>query len=252
MDGGTLGGVGRVPALDLQSAHKDWLQSESPVSADALIGHLKPTLQKAITTYVGPTASPTVMSQAKLMALDAARKFNPKAGADLKTHVFSQLQGLKRYAGREGLVVQLPERLALQKRTMDRAAADFKAEHGRDPSDDELSYRSGLPAKSLARIRRTPAVINEGRFYQGSEESDIGLPAVENDSRPRDAWRDFLYHNSSEQDKLVMEHSLGLNGKPILDNVALAAKLRVSPAAVSQRRNKIQKQLDEFYTLRPF
>lgn len=241
-----------VPALDLPSAHKAWMQDSSPYNSDVLLGYLKPTIRKAITTYVGNTPSPTINSHAKLLALNAVKSYDPKAGAALGTHVFSQLQGLKRYAGREGLVVSLPERLALQKRQMDRALSEFKNDKGRDPSDDELAYHSGLPLKAIARIRKTPAVINEGRFYQNLDETAGGLPAVEDDSRPRDAWRDFIYHNASESDKVILQHSLGLNGNKVLDNAEIAARLRVSPAAVSQRRNKLQEQLDQFYTLRPW
>jgi DNA-directed RNA polymerase specialized sigma subunit len=186
------------------------------------------------------------------MALDAAEKYQPTAGASLPTHVFSQLQGLKRYASREGMVVSVPERLMLQKRKLDTTHQDFRDEMGRDPSDDELSYRAGVSIRDIKRVRKTPAVINEGRFYQGLNESTPDLPAVESDRKGADAWRDYIYHNSAETDKVVMEHTLGLNHKPKLDNTAIAAKLRISPSAVSQRKNAIQKQLDEYATLRPW
>jgi hypothetical protein len=42
-----------------------------------------------------------------------------------------------------------------------------------------------------------------------------------------------------------MEHSFGLNGKKLLSNEQIARSLRMSPAAISIRKNKIQQELDK-------
>lgn len=254
MDGSTISGPAGVQPLkmSISDAHKAWTANPDLDNSSALLKHLEPTIQRAITTYVGPTSSPTIKSRAKLMALDAAGKYQASAGAALPTHVFSQLQGLKRYSAREGMVVSVPERLMLSKRKMDVANQEFRDEMGRDPSDDELARRSGVAIRDMRRVRRTPAVINEGRFYQNLSETSPDLPAVEGGSAGAEAWRDFIYHNSPEPDKVILEHSFGLNGKQKLDNMSIAAKLRMSPSAVSQRKNAIQKQLDEYQTLRPW
>jgi DNA-directed RNA polymerase specialized sigma subunit len=256
MEGSTFSGLGRVqsPGQGIADVHSAWAMDPSPQNSSLLLKHLEPTIQKAVTTYVGQTSSPTIKSRAKLMALDAASKYQPTAGAALPTHVFSQLQGLKRYASREGMVVSVPERLMLNKKKLDIAHQEFRDEMGRDPSDDELSYRAGVSLRDIKRVRKTPAVVNEGRFYQGqgTEESTPDLPAVVADNQGAEAWRDYIYHNSAETDKVIMEHTLGLNHKPKLDNTAIAAKLRMSPSAVSQRKNALQKQLDEYATLRPW
>lgn len=254
LDGGTTGGAtGLQPVkMGLPDLHKTWIKTPTPELSDTLLGHLQPTIQKAITTYVGATASPTIRSKAKLMALEAAQKFNPAAGASLTTHVFSHLQGLKRYAGREGMVVGVPERLMLNKKNIDRAIHEFHDEFGRDPSDDELVRRSGVSLRDLERSRRAPAVINEGRFYQDLNDHTPDLPAVQDSGQGQKAWRDFVYHNLPETDKVIMEHTLGLNGKPKLSNMAIAARLKISPAAVSQRKAILQGKLDEFYTLKPW
>jgi predicted transcriptional regulator len=46
-----------------------------------------------------------------------------------------------------------------------------------------------------------------------------------------------------------MEHSLGLNGKKKLSGRRIAAKLGLSPSAVSQRGARIQQQLDLYEEL---
>jgi DNA-binding NarL/FixJ family response regulator len=43
---------------------------------------------------------------------------------------------------------------------------------------------------------------------------------------------------------VILEHALGLHGKPVLQNQQIAKKLRLSPGAVSQRKAKIQAKLN--------
>ena len=241
-------GVQSVGDMPLERLHSTWMRAPNSTLSTQLIKQLNPTIQKAINAHVGSTASPTIKSQAKLMALEAAKSFQPGKGANLGTHVFSHLQGLKRYAGREGMVLSIPERMALQKKKMDRATLDFRGEFGRDPSDDELASRAGLTPKEMAKLRRIPAVINEGRFYDSTRpDATPDLPAVVNYERPQKAWLNFIYHNASEKDKVILEHSFGLNSKPVLDNRGIAARLGISPAAVSQKKNQLQAQLDAYY-----
>jgi len=43
---------------------------------------------------------------------------------------------------------------------------------------------------------------------------------------------------------VILEHSTGLFGQPKLSNNDIARKLSVTPSAISQRRLRIQNQLD--------
>lgn len=250
MDRSPLDQSARVSPVNLEDIHKKWMADPSLDNSTTLLNRLRPTIQQGITTHVGPTSSPTILSRAKMLALDQAKTYDPRSGASLKTHVFHGMQGLKRYAGREGMVISMPERLLLQKRRMDRAHNDFKAENGRDPSDDELQSHSGMALRDIERVRKLPNTINEGRFYQDLSEDSPGLPAVVQGRQAIDAWRDMIYHSAAEPDKVIMEHSLGLRGKAVLDNASIAAKLGISPSAVSQRKAVLQKQLDSYLALR--
>lgn len=60
-----------------------------------------------------------------------------------------------------------------------------------------------------------------------------------------DPWVDFVYRSVDPVDRLIMEHTLGLGGKPVVDSLTLARRLRLSPSAVSQRKSRIQQKLNE-------
>jgi DNA-directed RNA polymerase specialized sigma subunit len=250
MDRSPLDQSAGVSPVSLADVHKTWLRDPNLDNTSTLLNRLRPTIQKGIAAHVGHNASPTIVSRAKMLALDHARSYDPSSGASLPTHVFNGMQGLKRYASREGMVISMPERLLLQKKQLDRAHNNFRSENGRDPSDDELRQHSGLATRDIERVRRLPNTINEGRFYQDLGEDSPGLPAVEQGREAVDAWRDMIYHSASEPDKVILEHTLGLAGKPVLDNTGIAARLKISPSAVSQRKAALQQQLDSYYSLR--
>jgi len=64
---------------------------------------------------------------------------------------------------------------------------------------------------------------------------------------PEDLWRDYVYHDLDEKNKVIFEHLLGYNGAPKIPKGDIATKLNISAPAVSQRINTITTRLSEFY-----
>jgi DNA-directed RNA polymerase specialized sigma subunit len=60
-----------------------------------------------------------------------------------------------------------------------------------------------------------------------------------------------VYHDLDEVNRKVFEWTTGYNNKPILKKIDVAKNLKISPAAVSQRIDTIQKRLNEFNSLPP-
>ena len=81
--------------------------------------------------------------------------------------------------------------------------------------------------------------------FMSGEGEDLADPASYIPGMARsNAWRDFVYDGLDDRSKLIMEHTFGMNGKKILDNIGIAGKLRITPARVSQIRADIQKKMD--------
>src|SRR6185312_17560489 len=76
---------------------------------------------------------------------------------------------------------------------------------------------------------------------EGGDESPFE-PAVAGPDRSR-LIAEFLYPDCSPEDQLLLEHAFGLRGAERLAGRELAAKLNVSPAAVSQRAARLQARL---------
>jgi len=221
-----------------------WKKEPSPHNSSELLKILNPVLDSAIRSYVGVMPSPTLRSRAKIIALDALEKYDPKR-AKLRTHLMVNLQGLRRSANQEGQIVHLPERVGLDLFRIHEAENELKDRLGRDPSDSELADHTGLSRKRIGYVRQIRPIYAEGQFNTVTDDEDQAPtgPSVVSPAR-NDTWADFVYHDLHPIDQLIMEHSLGLHGKPILSKKDIAKKLRLSPGAVSQRAAKIQEKLD--------
>ena len=62
-----------------------------------------------------------------------------------------------------------------------------------------------------------------------------------------DAWANFVYGDLGPTDQLIMDMTLGRNGRRRASTQEIARRLNITPGAVSQRAAKIQAMLDKRY-----
>jgi len=235
---------------DLQEPYENWKSNQTMESNAKFLKTLDPIINKAIKTHVG-TPNPLTRSRARRMALESLPKYDPSRSR-LQTHLYNQLQGLKRYNAQQGHGVKVPERVVLDRHVVDTASQEMRDEFGREPSDAEISDRTGYSQKRLAHVRGYSPAMSQGFFTGVGEATGEGgfMPAIEqNDS---DAWMQLVYEDLDPIDQSIMELSLGLNGNRQLSNQEIAVKLNRSPGAISQRKNRIQMLLDQEDEISPF
>jgi len=228
-----------------------WKGNDTPVTRGALLKRVSPVIDRAVVSYAGADASPSVRSRAKLMTLQAFKTYDPARGT-MRTHLLSQLQGLRRTAAQSNQIISVPERVALDRQHLREAEEELRDKFGREPSDMEVANYTGLSMRRLGYVRQAAPGTNTGSILD--EEGDVYSPAsnVPGAHSQDDAWADMVYYDLGDTDRTIMEYTLGLRGAPVLSNVDLAAKLGVSPGAVSQRKAKIQAMLDARSEMDPF
>lgn len=212
----------------------------TPETAAPVLAAVRPVIDEALKSYAGteaPTA--TARARAKVLTLQAVARYDP-ARAKLRTHLLSHLRGLRRTAERSTAGVYVPEQWRIDARKVDAAYADARDELGREPSDAELADRVGLPLVRVRRARAVPGVLS------GSQAPDAAVDLTRPDERAWNRWVDGIYHDVDPVDQTIMDHSLGLHGRAVLPANRIAELVNLSPGAVSQRKARIQKQLDEF------
>lgn len=223
-----------------------WKKQPSPKSTGQLLKAVQPVLDTALRSYGGASPSPTMQSKAKLLAVEAFHRYDPKR-AKLRTHLMTHLQGLRRMGIKETQIIGLPERVGLDLGHLRRAEDELTDRLGRAPSTLELADHSGMSMKRIAHVRKAQPGLPEGSLESigdpGEETQSLGPAVVSGEGEK--IWHEFVYHDLAPEDQLIMEHTLGLHGKPVLSKQLIAKRLRISPGAVTQRAARIQQKLDQ-------
>lgn len=198
----------------------------------------------SVMTNTGANVSPILKSHAKIYLLKALQTYDPTKGVKLSTHIYSQLRPLQREVfSHETLYV--PERIRYDMGPVNRAQSELEEELGRSPNDEEVADRAGVSVKLLNRVRsyNRPAVY-ESKLIAGEDNKGY-LPGVQ--SSTADIMRGLVYGSLGATDKAIVDLKLGANGEP-MSVTDIAHKVGLSPGAVSQRMEKIERRISELET----
>lgn len=221
-------------------AWQAYKKTPTPEARTALVSQLTPVIDNGLKAF-GADGSATLRTQAKLLAAKALDTYDPAKGK-LGTHVMSSLQGLSRLRQREQQIIHVPERhAAMQRHVMD-SEERLRDELGREPSDAEIADASNVSLKMLGKLR-TAAPVNTGSLLDAAGNQREASSVLPVNAERKYSWTDFVYEDQDNINKIIMENLLGMRGRPVLPIKAIAAKLNLTPSAVSQRAAKIQAEL---------
>lgn len=220
---------------------QNYRDKPGPETSGPLLTALKPVIDEALRSYGGSEAgTATARARAKVLALDAVNRYDPSR-AKLRTHLLSHLRGLRRTVERSTAGVYVPEQWRIDSHRVDTAVRDARDELGREPSDGEIADRVSLPVGRVRRARAAPGVLAGSQFEEAFQVNSPNEAAWQR-------WVDAIYHTADPKDQLILDHSLGLHGKPVLPANKIAEMVGLSGGAISQRKARLQKDLDQFDT----
>ena len=231
-----------------EEPYNAWKRSPTPENSDIILSVLRPVTNSALRAFGGPSAnSPTLKSQAKVLALEALHSYDPTK-APLKPHIMSRLQRLRRVASQQRQVIRVPEQVSMDQMATEAARKELEETLGREPADTELADYTGLSIKRLTHIRAGIRPVAEStlmRAGQGGEGAGQFDPEVRQLGTRTDEWQELVYSDVDPTNQLIMERVLGMHGHAAQKPSDVAKMLRISPAAVSHRMAQIQKKLDQ-------
>lgn len=240
--------TGVSPEFD--TLYSQWQQNQTPEMNTQILSSVQPVIDNALTSYAGTGHSPAMRSRAKLMALKALGTYDPNKG-NVRTHLLSQLQSLRRAAAKEQNIISIPEQVGLDFQHLTNAENDLRDQYGRDPTNDELADYTNLSARRINKIRKFNQPLAEGTVSRIVDEDSSGgdvASDVPGHRNAMDAWMNFVYDDLGPTDKLIMDMTLGRNGRRKTSTQEIAQRLRLTPGAISQRAAKIQAMLDKRLT----
>ena len=238
---------------DIRKAYDVWARTHNSRDLLAVIEKANPIMQYALRYYVSDLPdSPVLQIRAKRLVAEAVKTYNPTKGP-LTNHLMISLQRLQRLAGQERKMIKHSEQIAMLSDLLKNESQSFYAQHGREPTTEELADRTGLSMKKISRIRKLSAtVIPESRFVLSNVDEESAVKEVSGKILGEESkeFSDLLqtyYLTASPTDKIIIEHGFGLFGQKQKNLTEVAKLLKVTPAAVTQRLNKIYSDLRELH-----
>lgn len=233
----------------LTTAWKTWKTTPSPENLLRAVELGQPTIETALTSYVGKSVPPSARGKAKLLAAEAVRTYDPEKGTKITTHLHNYLQPLIRYGRESRSAVHVPEETSSAIMKIKSAEGDLTAKLGRDPTDAELATNLGVSMRALGRYRRQAGgELAESVFDRGEGEDEASGDIATEFTDPLDVWAHAVYHDLDPVGKKIMEWKTGFNGHSVLPVNTIARRLGVSASAVSQRADVIAKRISQGLT----
>ncbi len=223
-----------------------WQQwNDAGRSTDAmkpLLNQFKPFIFKRANVYAGKNPNvPPAAVRAEFMnhAIKGFETYDPNRGAALGTHVNWQMMKARRFISTYGSGVgRIPENRSYKVNTFTNARDELSDTLGREPSAMELADRLKWPVKQVS------AMELEVRREVPSSLLQADTMSVK-PSRAAEVVRLIQYELSPEE-QLVMEHLLGVNGKPKLKPGEIATRLNLTPSKVSRVKLAIANKMKAY------
>lgn len=220
-----------IPRELQDEAYNQWKKKPDPKNMSNALNTFGKLINSEISRYTGTLERPTLQSFAKKYVADAIRKYDPSKKVQLSTHIVHNLQRLHRlnYKNVQGL--HTSEELQRNMNKVLTAKNNLTETLGREPTHKEISKEVGMPEKFINKMEKNL------KFEVPS--SAMSFDPAAHKTEEEDLVMDYLYHDLNPQQKIIFEHKIGYNGKPIKQNKELAKMLGISPVRVTQISEQI-------------
>lgn len=222
---------------------KNWNDSgRDPQAMKPLLNQFKGLINHRANVYAGknPNVPPeAVRVEFMNQAVHGFETYDPKKGAALHTHVDWQLKKARRFvANYGGGIGRIPENRFYRVGQFTAARDDLNETLGREPTALELADYLKWPVKQIT------ALELEVRKEVPSSNLSVDSMSLK-PSQSAEVVR-LVQYDLGPEERLVLEHLYGMNGKPKLKPGQIATKLNMSTSKVSRIKSAIAKKVKEY------
>jgi DNA-directed RNA polymerase specialized sigma subunit len=216
---------------------RKWNANKSPENLRILLKAIDPIINSEVQKQLGTIPPPVLKLKAKSLVIKALSKYDPSK-AQLNTFIVHQLAPLKRENMKAQNIIRMPENMQLKVRTFIDTKQKLEDKLRREPTSLELADELKWSLKQVRRMEKqfhTEANMGSLTYEEGASYLNSAL----------NLRTDLVFRSLSPRDQLIFEYTTGYGGKQKISNNAIAAKLKVSSAYISQRKKHIMKKLKE-------
>lgn len=219
-----------------------WQKTKDPQLFADLVVRYQPVVNKVVGQYRTVGVSPaTLRAEATTQLIKSFKSYDPKHGTQPTTHVWNNLKKVQRVASESLMSGHIPENRALKRSTFTIVRDNLEDRLGREPSTSEISDEIGWNQKEVARMSHELG----GEATASKASFDFYGNAITKE-QPDKALVDYMYFDSSGPDQVILEHTFGYAGKPILNNKQIAKKLRKNEMWVHRAKKRLSQQAQSY------
>lgn len=228
---------------EYEAVYNNWKANPTPQTRAALSAAVLPLIKQTLSASGADTENPVLLAKGRMMAVQSLKRYDPSK-AKLGNFLYSQLLGLNRVLGKTNNIIQIPEAIVLDKKNLERAEKDLEDSLGRMPSTTELSDYTGLSEKRIAKLRQAalPMAMSQLKTDEGAPMSPS--THILGDTSKQNAWQEYVYDSLDDRKRAIMERLYGMHGFKQKSPAQIAKELKISTAAISQQRKKIDEALN--------
>ena len=222
---------------------KSWKESQTPENNKRLLGIVDDRIEYAVKKYSNSGIPSSVLrTEAKKLALQQAKTFNPNAGANLNTHVSHGLRKMNDFVEDEKNTVRIPNYLRKQIPNFLSAKELLVDKLKREPSSLELAdqLKIGRPM-----VRRLQSVVERKEI--GETKSMLDVPNFFQRDEEEDIIKTHYYDLENDKDRVIFEYTFGIMGRPRLSPKEISSKVNMPEHKVRRSQHKMAQQIDQYY-----
>lgn len=221
---------------------KNWKKTGDTQSMNKLLTSMEPFLQSHVNKFNSvPIPRSALESQAKILALKALQTYDPARGTQINTHLGHELKHLNRYVIEYQNVGRIPENRGIAISKFQNIKSNLTEDLNREPTVLELSDALQWSPAEVERMQSE--LRSDILITQGKEEAFFDTTF-----NPTDQDRDvveFVYYQSSPEEKKVLEYTFGIGGNPKLSTSDIATRLGKTPGEIRTMSKKLAKTIAE-------
>mgnify|MGYP002641744257 CR=1 FL=1 len=222
-------------------AYEVWAKDKTPENMSTLLRTLDSTINSISSTHGASNDENLKWAIRVHLAIDISNRFNPDK-ASLQTFIYQSMQRVPRIKAQQRNIVHTPESSDTDMRRVRQTRQELIDLHDREPTRAEISDRAGISLKRIEKLegRFGRPEINLSAYHTetgGLDPLDVNLPSA--------TAKEQLFHNYAvdaldSTDRRIYDY---LNQDTPLSKKDIAESIGVSAPAVSQRIEKINKEL---------
>jgi DNA-directed RNA polymerase specialized sigma subunit len=230
---------------------KAWKASgEKPALLEPLLKSFAPLINSRINLYRRaeiPTAA--LEQEHHKWFLKGLQTYDPKKGAQLNTHLTTNLKKAGRWIEANKNFSYISENISKNIGAYNNFKSELTERLGYEPDDHtirDFAIKEKHPKLGLLSVKDIKRINKEQRqgLIEKGHESDL----LSNDEvSPRDVEvAHLIIPQLTPQERMVHEYTLGLNGKPALKPGAIAKKLKMDNSKVAKLRSAVWNKMKPY------